>query len=136
MTDETTAMVPTKTFEERMRDRIRDSIGELMSDEDLQKIIERGIDDVFFKAHREPYGSYNTRETPPLIHAIVKEVLDKQMKEAVAAWLKTHEADVLHAVARCIQEGAGTAVIKALNWQMENAMDRLRTDIFSKIQNI
>ena len=136
MTDDDKAIVQTKTFEERLKDRIRESIGELMSDEDLQKIIERGIDDVFFKTHHEPHGPYNTREKPPLIHAVVKEVLDKQMKEAVAAWLQTHEAEVQEAVGRCVQEGAGTAVIKALNWQMENAMDRLRADIFSKIQNI
>ena len=134
MTDEQTAMVPTKTFEERMRDRIRDSIGELMSDEDLQKIVQRGIDEVFFKTHYVDDGRYQKREIPPLIHSVVKEVLSDRMKDAVEAWLQTHEADVRDAVAHVVEEGAGQAMVKALNGYMADSMLLLESNIISKLQ--
>ena len=134
MTDEQTAMVPAKTFEERMRDRIRDSIGELMSDEDLQKIVQRGIDEVFFKSHYVDDGRYQKREIPPLIHSVVKEVLSDRMKDAVEAWLQTHEADVRDSVAHVVEEGAGKAMVKALNGYMADSMQRLESDIIGKLQ--
>ena len=117
-----------------MRDRIRDSIGELMSDEDLQKIVQRGIDEVFFKPHYVDDGRYQKREIPPLIHSVVKEVLSDRMKDAVEAWLQTHESDVRIAVAHIVEEGAGTAMVKALNGYIADSMLRLENDIISKIQ--
>ena len=117
-----------------MRDRIRDSIGELMSDEDLQKIVQRGIDEVFFKSHYVDDGRYQKREIPPLIHSVVKEVLSDRMKDAVEAWLQTHESDVRIAVAHIVEEGAGTAMVKALNGYIADSMLRLENDIINKIQ--
>ena len=128
------AIVQAKTFEERMRDRIRESIGELMSDEDLQKIVQRGIDEVFFKTRYVEDGRYNKREIPPLIHSVVKEVLSDRMKDAVEAWLQTHEADVRDAVAHVVEEGAGTAMIKALNNHMEHSMSLLQGNILNTLQ--
>ena len=134
MTDETTTIAQAKTFEERMRDRIRESIGELMSDEDLQKIVERGIDEVFFKTRYVEEGRYNKREIPPLIHSVVKEVLNDRMKDAVETWLQTHESDVRVAVAHVVEEGAGRAMVKALNGYMADSMIRLESDIIGKLQ--
>ena len=130
----TDAIVQAKTFEERMRDRIRESIGELMSDEDLQKIVEQGIDEVFFKTRYVEDGRYNKREIPPLIHSVVKEVLNDRMKDAVEAWLQTHESNVRVAVAHVVEEGAGRAMVKALNGYMADSMIRLESDIIGKIQ--
>ena len=35
--------VPAKSFEEKMKDRIRESIGELISDEELAKLIRKSL---------------------------------------------------------------------------------------------
>lgn len=38
-----TAVTTPATFEEKMMERIRDSIGDLISNEELAKLVERGI---------------------------------------------------------------------------------------------
>ena len=47
-------LAPAKTFQERIADRIRESIGDLITDEDLAEMVTRGIDDVFFKPGKYP----------------------------------------------------------------------------------
>lgn len=65
MTTEVTTAV---SFEQRMKDRIRESIGELISDEELQKMVHRGVEEVFFKPGTKKInpGSWQekTVETP------------------------------------------------------------------------
>ena len=134
MTNIDTAIVQARTFEERMKDRIRESIGELLSDEDLQALVQRGVDEVFFKTHYVDDGRHQKREIPPLIHSVVKEVLTDRMKDATEAWLQTHEADVRDAMAHVIEDGAGMAMVKALNGYVADSMLRLEGDIINKLQ--
>ncbi len=45
------SIVAQQSFEEKVMGRIRESIGELMSDEDLKRIVEKGIDRALFERH-------------------------------------------------------------------------------------
>ena len=127
-------MVPTKTFQERVRDRIRETIGDLITDDDLMEIVQKGIDEVFFQTRTVQESAYNRKEIPPLIHEIVKEVLQDRMTLAVDGWLKTHEAEVVEAVKAVVQEGAGQAFIAALGSLLSNSMFQLQSDIQSKLR--
>ena len=129
-----TDIVPTKSFEEKLKDRIRDSIGELMTDEDLQRIVERGIDEVFFDERTEGYG-YNLKRHSPLIHEVVKEVLKDRMNKAVDAWLSTHEEEVKTAVDRAVTQGAGNALVNSLNMWFEGSMHAMQSQIHQDLQN-
>lgn len=123
------------TFQERLKERIRDAIGELLSDTDLTALVERGIDEVFFQPRRVPNGRYDTRELPPLIHEVVKEVLSVQMREAVEQWLLSHEDEVKEALENCVREGAGMALLRGLNSFFEQEMNKMQWEIAGRLQS-
>ena len=131
MTDEQ-AIEPAKSFQERLKDRIRESIGELMSDEDLYKLVERGVEDVFFSPRtvKTGHGGYpNTKELPPLINEVVQECLNDRMNKAVAEWLASHETEVSQAVSDCVRDGAGAALLRGITSAFRNEMSNLEMNI-------
>ena len=57
-----------KSFQERMADRVRESIGELMTDDELKIIIERSVNEFLFTERTDPEASgYNKRKKPSLM---------------------------------------------------------------------
>ena len=125
------------TFQERLKERLRDSIGELLSDDDLTALVERGIDEVFFQPRyeRRP-GAYSTETLPPLIHEVVKDVLSAQMREAVERWLSSHEDEVRQALEDCVKDGAGMALMRAFTSYFQDSMNKMQWDAVNKMQQL
>ena len=110
-------------------DRMRDSIGELMSDEDLKKIVERGVEAAIFTG--KEYGdSWNRKKDPSLIEKAVTELLSMRMKEAVDIWVKENPEKLEKAVADAIALGAGGCMMEAMNQKFQGAMMNLQHQIF------
>lgn len=103
-----------------MMDRIRDSIGELMSDEDLKKIIERGIEKALFERKEVSDGWRNTKVIPSFVDTMVEKLLKDRMDEAIRAWLKENNERVQTAVDEAVKIGAGGCLITALNTRFED----------------
>ena len=72
----TNEIATTKSFQDRMKDKIREGIGDLLTDDDLKVLIDKGIDDVFFTT-RYTGESYNRKEHPPLIHRSCQRAVDR-----------------------------------------------------------
>ena len=112
------------SFEEKLKGRIRDSIGELLSDEDLTNIVRRGIEGVFFTERRVPdKHGYGPKTIPPLIHQIVKEVLSDRMEAAVEAWLVGHADEVSKAIDVAVVQGAGKAMLRQMDFAFGSDME-------------
>ena len=126
----------TQNFQERMKDRIRDSIGDLLSDEDLKNIIERGIEEVFFKETYDNSSHYNKKVFPPLIHQMVKECLNERMQEQVKIWIASHNDEVEEAIKECVVQGAGAALMAAIKYHFEGSMNTLASDMGSKLRGM
>ena len=133
MTQENNLPAPIMTFEERMRARIRESIGELMSDEDLAKIVDRGLEEVFFQPRGK--GGYNQEPRPPLIHDIVRDVLGLQVQKEVAYWVQTHNDEVKEILKQVLEEGVGLAVMSALKSMFANDLMTLGHSIENRLRN-
>ena len=123
-----TDMATTKSFADRMKERIRESIGELITDDDLLKMVERGIDEVFFD-ERTVRDGYRFRTVPPLIHSAVRESLDARMDVAVENWVRSHEDEVMHAVHQAVQQGAGEAILQAFRNHFAQALREMGMNI-------
>ena len=81
---------PVLSFEDRMRDRLRQNIGDVMTNDDLAAIVTRGLEDTFFKPRVIKIGSgyhETTEHKPPLIQELLLEILLPQMKLAVNEWV-------------------------------------------------
>ncbi len=132
----TTEIAPAQNFEQRMRDRIRDSIGELLSDEELSKLISRSMEDLFFKERISKGSSTWDRDTtlPPLMHSIVKELMAEKVRNEVAAWLNAHPEEVKAAIEKVCSEGAGNAVVAAFTSMLAGDFSNFRYNIEQRLQ--
>ena len=125
-----------KSFEDRMRDRIKESIGDLITDEELSRLVNRGLEDVFFKPTTIKVDTWNTKAGPSLIHGLVKEVMSDRVREAVELYVRDHQEDVMAAVSKVVSEGAGAAVMSAVGAMFQSQMWTLQNNIGQQIQNL
>jgi L-lactate utilization protein LutB len=135
-----TDIVESKTFEQRMKERIRDSIGDLISDEDLTKMVDRSLEEVFFKPRSNPkYASYyNAGEPatiPPLLHELVKEVMESQVQLAIREYIGSHTEEVNAIIQKVVQEGSGTAILKALDNMFSYQLANFQANISQQFNN-
>jgi len=128
------AITENKTFEERMKDRIKDSIGDLITDEDLTKLVNRGIEDVFFKKTRIKKG-YDYEDGPALIESIVKELLEEKIRIFAQQYVSLHEKEVVEAINKVAKEGAGNAVLAAISSAFSRQLYMFENNIRQQFQN-
>jgi hypothetical protein len=126
-----------ETFEEKLKTRIRESIGDLLSDDDLKKIIDRGLEEVFFTEKVTITGHYsnNKQITPPLIHQMIKELLQPNVDEIIKQYIHEHETEVNEIIHNTVQEGIGTCLVKAMNSMFQHQMFTLENNIRNQIAN-
>lgn len=122
----TTEITTPQNFEDRLKARIKDSIGELVSDDDLKRIIERGIEDALFNPRRiltrtDSWGNKQYDTGPPLVQEIVTPLLREEMASAVAQWLRAHPDTVEKIIAESLGKGITAAVTKAIDEKMQHA---------------
>ncbi len=89
-----TEVTPTKTLQERVGDRIRDQIGDLMTDEDLKLLVDRALTDAFFKDRRESRQYGPDIIHPPAIVELVKGLLQARVDAACVSWLSEHKDEL------------------------------------------
>ncbi len=103
------------SFQERMMERIKGSIGELMTDDELKKIVSRGVDEAFFKQTiiKRDYGREDVIE--PWLFPFLRKLLEDRMKEFIDAHLESRKEEIVVKVNEFIQKGAGEALVKAFS---------------------
>lgn len=121
---------PPQSFEERMKARIKESIGDMITDEELAKLVNRGVEEVFFKERPNTKGSYyDNKPLPPLLHQIVNDLLFPSVKAAADKYINDHKEEVKTAINNAIQAGMGAALIAAFS-------DRFRFDLANFQQSL
>lgn len=125
-----------QSFEEKLMDRIRESIGELMSDEDLKRIVEKGVDRALFERRTitSDGWSRSSSEKPSFVDTVVKTLLEERMRVAVDAWIRANPEKLDKALNDAIVLGAGSCVIAAFNENFRGAMLNMQAQMLSQIQ--
>ena len=129
------AIVENKTFEERMKARIKDSMGDLITDEDLTTLVNQGVHDVFFKKTRIKKGYNDFEDGPALIESIVKELLEEKIRIFAQQYVALHEKEVLESVDKVAKEGAGAAILAAISGTFSSQLFQLEANIRNSFQN-
>lgn len=132
-----TNIVTNETFETRMRNKIRDSIGDLITDEDLSKLVHRSLEEVFFTPRKNPNRTYYNSNEPdtiaPLLHDIVKQTLKPLVTEVIKDYIATHNDEILKIVNDVVTAGVGNAVVTAMNMQFQNQLLTFQTNIQNQL---
>ena len=132
-------VVIAQTFEQKMKARIKEGIGDLISDEELSKMVTRSMEEIFFTPKKNPKKDYyNSREpdtVPPLIHEIVQQCLQPAVNSAVNDYVKTHSEEVLQEINKVVTAGVGNALITAMNMQFQSQLFTFQTNLVNQLSS-
>lgn len=119
-----------QTFEQKMMERIRESIGELMTEDDLKRIVERGVEQALFT--RKEYGqAYDRRIEPSLVEKAVEKFLAQKMEAAVNRWIADNQDHLKSAVDAAVKAGVGGCLLSALDHKFSFVFQ----DVVNQLQN-
>lgn len=79
-----------KSFEERMIEQFKANIGNLMTDDEMRKIIERGMENLFFtpkytKSKQYPYNE--ELSAPPLAYTLAEKMFRESAEAVLMRWM-------------------------------------------------
>jgi YesN/AraC family two-component response regulator len=116
MTDLTNAT----TFQERMFERVRESLSELLTAEEAKALVEKAIEQSLFQQEML-YDSYKSRQIgvkPSRFEALVKEAVEPAIKTAVTEWLAEHHEEVKASIQGVVEQGIASTVVKVFQDEM------------------
>ena len=122
-----------QTFEKKMMDRVRDSMGDLMSDEDLANIVERGIQKAFFTEKQGQYHSSNN--IPCLAEKMVADLYREAVKAEVANWVKSNPKNMRDLMDKALKDGLSGIVFEAFNNMFKGGLQNMRMEIENSFTN-
>ena len=114
-------ITPKLTLQEKVSQRIKDQIGELLEPEDLKKLVDQAMRDAFFKdrpAVTNSYGSIIKAAEPPVVVETVKNLLKPQVDENIKAWLADNADLVQKIIDDVIKDGLLQAITNAIQYRL------------------
>lgn len=126
-----------ETFEAKMKTRIKESIGDLITDEELSKLINAQIKVIFLDKREDKANSTwgKSAYKPSLLEEIIKECLMDNVKALVKSYINDNSEEVKLQIKTVVQEGAGMAVMTALSKSFSNDLWNMENSITNKLQN-
>ena len=126
----------TKSFDERIMDMMRENVGSLFTPEDLKKIVERGIEKLFFES-RLVSSSYGRNDfKPSLSEELVEKHIKEQVKIAIADWIQNNPEKILPIIETTINTGITKHIANAIESAFQNALFQFGESIKQQILNI
>lgn len=120
-----------RAFQERMFDRIREQMGDLLADAELKALVDSAINKAFFEPveQRNSYG-HVVATHPPHFVALVERHMRDEVKSAIDLWLKQHPdvvKDVLdQAIARGLTQMISSYIDSKFQWPLQQLMNNLQ----------
>jgi len=118
-----------KELEAKVLKKIKNDIGDLLTDEDIKQLVEKAVDQAFFKpiATQDNYNRTTTK--PPLINQLITESLTPHFKSAIDVWIINNEETVKETMQKLVNDGAGMAIIQSFNNRFDFALSTLQHNI-------
>ena len=117
------------SFEERMTDRIKDLLGEVMTDDELKKIVQRGIENAFFQPQmkKNQWGSEIVDE--PLAIKAVRQFARERADAVVEQWLKENTDKVSDILDGVIRAGVAKICAEAFERKFNEPLFRFQQEV-------
>ena len=130
----TEAIETSKSFQEKMYERIRDSIGDLMTDEDLKKLVDSAVNKAFFEERRtkNTYGSDTIN--PPWIVEEMQKLLAPQVKEAISKWAKDNPDKITEVIENMMAKSLVSLVETYFRSVFQNEFQNMYSQMQQRIE--
>lgn len=95
------------TFQERMFERVRESLSELLTEEEARALVDRAINEALFKRTIERGYGYQARdvEKPSMFELMVVEEVKPMIKEALEKWISENSEEINKLIREIIEQG-------------------------------
>lgn len=121
-----------KSFEERMFEQIKSQMGDLLTQEELAKILETAIDKAFFQDRIVKSGYSNDVKEPLFVEMIRKE-LKPYIAAASSKWLADNQEKVSEILKQQISDNAAQFVANAFSTLMNAPMQQFAYDLQARL---
>lgn len=128
----------TTDFQQRMFERIRDSMGDLLSDEDLKKLIDVALQKIFFEKQidKSRSTSFHTHYGDSMLVDIIKELVQPAVVKAVNEWIAQNPKIVEQTIDTVVSQGITRVVFQHLDQVFSLPLQNLRADLRQKGINL
>jgi len=126
-----------QTFEEKLSERIKKDIGDLIPDEDLQEVVKKAMDKAFFheKINYDNYNREKSREMPWIVNH-VKSLTEERIDAAIKKWIAENDKAVNEMVKGIIEEGITKVCLQSLTTLFQPDMQQLGYSVETKLQEL
>lgn len=128
--------MPAPTFQERMYERIKESLGELLSEEEAKALVDKAIEESLFKPRVVQTHSYRTETKESLFVEMVKEAVQPLVAQAIKEWLADNSDGVEEVIRDVLGKGILNACYQALTKETRDATIQLQGNLFSALTRI
>lgn len=133
----TTNLTPQQKFEERIKAKLVDDIGELLPDEVLSGMVESAMKEAFFKPRKirveRSYGGGSTVEDgEPWLIEVIRELVDAQVKEQAEKFLAANADHMKERLDEIIKNGLLKSMIEHMDMRLGSTMNDVVTQVIQR----
>lgn len=121
-----------KTFEQKMEEKIKESIGEMMESEDLKKIIERGIELAFFK-QKEIKDGYRTLTVDSFLIECIRQNMDKLVAQEIEKRFDADKEKFQSLIEKTLEKDVFELFAKGFNQMFSHELSKFKGAIGQKL---
>lgn len=134
----TTEVAVVKSFEERMMDMMKENAGNLFTPDDLKKIVEKGIEKMFFDKRFKQYSSYGYRDETKesLGEELIITFMKQQTTVAINNYIKENPEKVLELIEKSMKLGMTKFILDSINLFFQQSFFQFGESIKEQIRNM
>lgn len=112
-----TTITPMQTFQERVKEKLRDTIADLLPDEALQELVKRVIDEEFFTKRRIPGQGWGAQDIikPSQFQEMVLEAAKPIIQDLVKQTLRDNAEKVQASLDESVKKGLVSLMIQHMD---------------------
>lgn len=137
-------LTPQQSFQEKMKERITKDLGDLIPDEMLQELVNKALEEAFFKPRKVRVKSgYSEKyeSMPSWFEDYVGELLKPMMQKAVDDWIAKPETleRIIEEIQPFVERSTDQVIMSALSNALSKAITNMgydiQNDLSQRIQN-
>lgn len=133
-----------QSFEDKIKERLKKDIGDLIPDEALKTMVDKAIQDIFFKETVETSG-YHSTKTPSWFHQEVDKLLHEKIKESMKSYVNDNKKELnkiiaeitvstLPTISASVVTGLMTGNMQSLGWDIKRNIASMISDVMKQYQ--
>lgn len=124
-------------LEERIKERIKGDLNELVDDEDIQSLIRTALQEAFFQERRvldTNSWNHSYKNAPPLIVELVTESARTQIRDAAVIWMQEHNEEVEKALREFLERRPGEILMAAIGSLLSAQVYQMQTNFAEQLK--